>query len=37
MTENPCKSCPLSPDEKSACCGCQERLEWEKKQEVSER
>ena len=29
--ENPCIKCSLSQSEKAACCGCRERLEWEKK------
>ena len=28
--ENPCKECKLSQAEKSACCGCPQRLKYEK-------
>ena len=31
LKENPCIKCSLSQSEKAACCGCPERLEWEKK------
>ncbi len=28
--ENPCKECKMSPAEKATCCGCPQRLEYEK-------
>ena len=27
---NPCKECNMTSSEKAACCGCHERLEWER-------
>lgn len=31
--ENPCKDCKMTPESKAACCGCPERLKYEKEQE----
>ena len=28
--DNPCLKCKLTPNEKAACTGCPERLEWER-------
>lgn len=27
---NPCEKCSLSASEKAACCGCWDRLKWER-------
>lgn len=28
--DNPCKTCRLSASDKAACCGCPDRLKWER-------
>lgn len=32
--DNPCKTCKLSASEKAACCGCPDRLKWEREQKA---
>ena len=36
IQDDPCKKCGMTMEEKAACCGCEARLAWERKQKRHE-